>query len=160
MRCLSSLVQMQKRKPNAVESKQDLNVKATEEIEGVDGACPLATHDIAVNLNNRQVAINKAHYGPMIPADKNMGFWKRLAGIWSVTPEEAKKSRCSNCAAFVRTPEMLKCIAEGLGNEGGEEGWGTVHQAKLGFCNIFDFKCAGDRTCDAWVAGGPITKKS
>jgi hypothetical protein len=25
----------------------------------------------------------------------------------------------------------------------------------LGYCEIFDFKCAASRTCDAWVVGGP-----
>jgi hypothetical protein len=28
--------------------------------------------------------------------------------------------------------------------------------ANLGFCEIFEFKCAGDRTCDAWLMNGPI----
>jgi len=29
--------------------------------------------------------------------------------------------------------------------------------ANLGYCQLFHFKCAGDRTCDAWLMGGPIT---
>jgi len=29
----------------------------------------------------------------------------------------------------------------------------------LGYCEIFDFKCAAKRTCDAWIVGGPITDK-
>jgi hypothetical protein len=28
--------------------------------------------------------------------------------------------------------------------------------ANLGYCEIFDFKCAGERTCDAWVMNGPL----
>ena len=28
--------------------------------------------------------------------------------------------------------------------------------ANLGYCQLFKFKCAGARTCDAWVHGGPI----
>jgi hypothetical protein len=28
---------------------------------------------------------------------------------------------------------------------------------ELGYCEIFDFKCASARTCRAWVAGGPVT---
>jgi hypothetical protein len=134
-----------------------VHVVASEKEGTVDG-CPVATQNITVNLANRQIAIEKAKYGPMIPSDPNNGFWSRLAKKWNVTPAEAKKARCLNCAAFIRTPQMLDCIAKGLGNETGEESWGTIHQAKLGFCSIFDFKCAGDRTCDAWVTGGPITK--
>jgi hypothetical protein len=54
---------------------------------------------------------------------------------------------------------MLGCIAKGLGAEPYEAGKATMNAANLGFCNIFDFKCAGDRTCDAWVTNGPITKE-
>jgi hypothetical protein len=53
---------------------------------------------------------------------------------------------------------MLGCIESGLaagGVTGGE--WDTVAAGDLGYCEAFDFKCASSRTCDAWVAGGPIT---
>ena len=35
-----------------------------------------------------------------------------------------------------------------------------MEAANLGYCEVFDFKCAGDRTCDAWIVGGPITEES
>ena len=35
-----------------------------------------------------------------------------------------------------------------------------IETANLGYCELFDFKCAGDRTCDAWITGGPITDES
>lgn len=130
------------------------------EKEGIaENGCPLATQDISVNINNRQVAIDKANYGPMLPQNPSTLFWKKKADIFNVTPEEAKKARCSNCAAFIQTPEILNCIAMGLGAEDPmERSWDTISVANIGFCNIFDFKCAGDRTCDAWVTGGPITE--
>jgi len=28
--------------------------------------------------------------------------------------------------------------------------------ADLGYCQLFKFKCAAARTCDAWLHGGPI----
>jgi hypothetical protein len=28
-----------------------------------------------------------------------------------------------------------------------------IEAGDLGYCEIFDFKCAASRTCDAWVAG-------
>jgi hypothetical protein len=46
----------------------------------------------------------------------------------------------------------LDKIAKGLG----EEGKKIVKQSDLGFCELFWFKCAGTRTCDAWISGGPI----
>jgi len=30
--------------------------------------------------------------------------------------------------------------------------------ANLGYCELFHFKCAAARTCDAWLVGGPITR--
>ena len=118
--------------------------------------CPAATQDISVNLTNRQIAIDKAKYGPMLPWDSNVKFWRQKASLFGVTPDEAKKARCKNCAAFIQTPQMLECIAKGLGTEPYEDGKATIKTANLGYCNIFDFKCAGDRTCDAWVTNGPI----
>ena len=123
-----------------------------------ENGCPLATQDITVNLKNRQTAIDDANYGPMIPSLPNNGFWKQKASLFGVPVSVAKQARCKNCAAFIQTPQILECIANGLGDEPGENGWGTIYAANLGFCNIFDFKCAGDRTCDAWVTNGPITK--
>jgi hypothetical protein len=132
---------------------------ATEKEGQAANGCPIATQDISVNINNRQVAIDKAHYGPMLPEQPSTMFWKEKARIFNVPVEEAKKARCGNCAAFIQTNDILECIATGLGEEDPmERSWDTISVANLGFCNIFDFKCAGDRTCDAWVTGGPITK--
>jgi len=33
----------------------------------------------------------------------------------------------------------------------------VVDAGDLGFCELFDFKCAANRTCAAWIVGGPIT---
>ena len=33
-----------------------------------------------------------------------------------------------------------------------------VAAADLGYCDLFQFTCAANRTCDAWKSGGPITK--
>jgi hypothetical protein len=126
-----------------------------ESAEFVDG-CPLATQDIMVNLKNRQKAIDTAKYGPMIPANPNNGFWSAKSKLFKVPVAEAKQARCSNCAAFIQTDDILSCIRKGLDDNPIEHANDTMYIANLGFCNIFDFKCAGDRTCDAWVAGGPI----
>lgn len=121
-------------------------------------ACPAATYDIPLNLKNRQKAIDGANYGPLNPNEPNNEFWADAAERWDVTPAEAKKQRCGNCAAFIRTPAMLDCIEQGLGNETGNDAYGTIKAGVLGYCEAFDFKCAASRTCDAWIAGGPVTK--
>jgi len=114
----------------------------------------------AVNLTNRENAIKTAGYGPMNPALPNNKFWQAKADRWTVPVEDAKKSRCGNCAVFIQTPKMLDCIASGLGNEAGNDAWGSIEAGDLGYCEAFDFKCAASRTCDAWVAGGPVTEES
>jgi hypothetical protein len=125
-------------------------------IKAID-ACPIATKDIAVNLKNRQKAINVAHYGPLNPDQPNVPYWQGIASRWNVTIAEAKKQRCGNCAAFVRTKQMLDCIDQGLGNETGNDAWSVIDAGELGYCEAFDFKCASSRVCDSWIVGGPIT---
>jgi hypothetical protein len=36
-------------------------------VEAVQKGCPIATHDITLNLKNRQKAIDDYHYGPANP---------------------------------------------------------------------------------------------
>jgi hypothetical protein len=122
-------------------------------------ACPVATQDIATNLKNRQAAINKANYGPLNPAQPNRTFWMAKAKIFETTVQEAKTSRCANCAAFNQTTKILDCIDAGLaaGGSGSSDAWDTIKAGDLGYCEAWDFKCASSRTCDAWIAGGPIT---
>lgn len=113
-------------------------------------SCPMATQDITLNLKNRGKAIDSAMYGPENPNLPNTGYWREIAKEWDVTPNEAKMSRCGNCAAFNRSEQMIQCIAKGLGPEG--DPWATIEAGDLGYCEIFDFKCAASRTCQAWVA--------
>jgi hypothetical protein len=117
--------------------------------------CPLPTQDITVNLKNRAKAITTAAYGPENPKLPNEAFWKRMADEWDVSTEDAKKSRCGNCAAFNVSDDIKECIAKGIGMEA--DPWGIVKLADLGYCEIFDFKCSATRSCRAWVVGGPNT---
>jgi hypothetical protein len=121
-------------------------------------ACPPATQDVVINLNNRKKAIDGAMYGPLNPAEPNTKYWKELAGEWQVSVAEAKKQRCGNCAVFIVTPEMKECIEGGLTDNADE--FDAIDAAgELGYCEAFDFKCAAARTCRAWIAGGPITEE-
>ena len=118
--------------------------------------CPSATQDVAINLKNRQNAIDTANYGPLNPNEPNEEYWKKKADMFGGDIQSAKKSLCGNCAFFVKTPSMLECIAGGI-NDTNE--WDTINAGDLGYCEAFDFKCAASRTCDAWVVGGPIIKE-
>jgi hypothetical protein len=122
--------------------------------------CPIATHDIGVNLAHRQKAIDTAHYGPLDPAAPNAKFWQAKADMWDMSIVDARKPRCGSCAAFIRTPAMIDCIETGLAEgDTATDAWGTVNAGTLGYCEAFDFKCASKRTCDAWIAGGPVTEE-
>jgi hypothetical protein len=112
-------------------------------------SCPMATQDITLNLKNRAKAINSANYGPENPKLPNKQYWMEMAREWEVDPEEAKMSVCGNCAAFNQDDSMLECIAKGIGEEG--DPWAMIEAGDLGYCEIFDFKCASSRTCSAWV---------
>ena len=116
-----------------------------------DKSCPPATQDITVNLKNRGKAIDSAAYGPENPALPNKQFWMQKAKDWEVSEKDAKTALCGNCSAFNQEKSMLKCIAKGIGDEG--DPWAMIEAGDLGYCEIFDFKCAASRTCDAWVAG-------
>jgi hypothetical protein len=117
--------------------------------------CPAPTQDITLNLKNRAKAITAAKYGPENPNLPNEAYWKRMADEWDVSTEDAKKSLCGNCAAFNVSEDIKQCIADGIGNEA--DPWGVVKLADLGYCQIFDFKCSAQRSCRAWVVGGPNT---
>jgi hypothetical protein len=119
--------------------------------------CPLATQDISLNLANRKICVDKANYGPANPQLDNPEFWQKKADLFKTTIDEAKTMRCSNCAAFIVKNKMRQCIEKGICEEDMNEAGKIVDLANLGYCELFDFKCAGDRTCDAWITGGPLT---
>lgn len=141
---------------NVIRDKKGQYASVIRKAEG--DSCPLATKDISVNLANREKAIKTAAYGPLNPAEPNTAFWNAKAKRWDLPIAEAKKSLCGNCAAFIKTPEMLECIESGLAGKNPVGAMDTVKAGDLGYCEAFDFKCASARTCDAWISGGPVTK--
>jgi len=116
-------------------------------------ACPIGTQDIKVNLKNRQTAVDDANYGPANPNEPNADYWKAKADEFQGDIATAKKMLCGNCAAFNKTTKILNCIKQGIGEDANE----VALAGDLGYCEIFDFKCAAKRTCDAWIVGGPMT---
>ena len=134
--------------------EQAMDMEAGDDME--DGSnCPMPTQDITLNLKNRAKAITSAAYGPQNPKLPNRAFWAKKAEAWDVSEKAAKTSLCGNCAAFNVSDDIKECIAGGIGMDA--DPWGTIRLAELGYCEIFDFKCAASRTCDAWVVGGPNT---
>jgi hypothetical protein len=128
-------------------------------VEAANKGCPIATHDIDTNLKNRQKAIDEYHYGPANP-DQSEDYWTKSAKIFNVSTATAKTMLCGNCAAFDVSDSMRDCISTGIkGDEAGVDANASINLADLGYCNFLHFKCAGARSCKAWVTGGPVTEK-
>jgi hypothetical protein len=117
-----------------------------------------ALTDLDLNTKNRDMTTQNDGYGPLNPNDQkgSKSFWDAKAKMWNTTTEAAMEARCGNCAAFNQAPAIMKKMAEGLGPAGEK----IQDLANLGFCELFEFKCAGDRTCNKWLVNGPITEKS
>ena len=128
-------------------------------VEAANKGCPIATYDIDVNLKNRQKAIDEYHYGPANP-EQAEDYWTKSAKMFNVSTDTAKTMLCGNCAAFDVSDSMRACISTGIkGDEAGVDANASINLADLGYCNFLHFKCAGARSCKAWVTGGPITEK-
>ena len=131
---------------------EDYNTPAATEVPDKKYKPEEAITNLALNTRNRNSTIKNYNYGPMNDSDEE--YWEKVADLWDTNTKVAKESRCHNCAAFDRKPATLKKIAKVLGPEGDK----IVEQAHIGYCEMFAFKCAGQRVCDAWVGGGPITE--
>ena len=119
-------------------------------------ACPAATHNININLKHRQKAIDQYFYGPANP-DEPSDYWKQAAKRWKISEEVASTMKCENCAAFDVSDKMRACIEAGVkGDEPNVDAMATIEKADLGYCNFLHFKCAGTRSCTAWVTGGAL----
>lgn len=128
-------------------------------VEAANKGCPVATQDIDVNLKNRQNAIDNYHYGPANP-DKPGSYWKDAAKTWGIDEATAKTMQCANCAAFDVSDKMWDCITTGIEGDVKEvDALASIHVADIGYCNFLHFKCAGTRSCVAFVSGGPIDDK-
>ena len=139
-------------------SQRKAQVHANKSIDKVVGKCPQATQDVDENTKNRNRTIDNYGYGPMNPDMPSIKFWEEKADIFNTSVEEAQSTRCGNCAAFDQSKRMLNCIIKGINEKNSvADPKKVVIYGNLGYCQLFKFKCAGDRTCDAWVHGGPIT---
>jgi hypothetical protein len=84
-------------------------------VEAANKGCPIATHDLEVNVKNRQTAIDNHHYGPANP-DEPGNYWKESAKQWGIDEKTAKtmpltsQMLCTSVwkKAWARKPTMLK----------------------------------------------------
>jgi hypothetical protein len=129
-----------------------LNKTVTEIAE----SCPRATTDIEENIKNRNWTIKNFAYGPLNPDVPDPSFWEKKAEMWNSDVNTVMSARCCNCAAFDQSPKVINCIIQGINEKEAADPWDVQERANLGYCQLFKFKCAGSRTCDAWLYGGSI----
>ena len=136
----------------------DLKAKAFlgKAVTVVGDSCPRATTDIEENIKNRNWTIKNFAYGPLNPDQPDPGFWDKKAEMWNSDIETVQSALCGNCAAFDQSQKILDCIIEGINEKEAADPWDVQELANLGYCQLFKFKCAAARTCDAWLHGGPI----
>ena len=78
------------------------------------------------------------------------------AELWNSDVDTVKTARCGNCAAFDQTDKIMNCMIKGINETMAADPQDVLDRANLGYCQLFKFKCAAARTCDAWLHGGPI----
>ena len=132
----------------------DYNTAAALEVPDKKYKPEEAITNLALNTRNRNSTIKNYNYGPLNDNDEE--YWEKVADLWDTNTKVAKESRCHNCAVFDMKPATLKKIAKVLGPDGDK----IVEQANIGYCEMFAFKCAGARVCDAWVGGGPLKEEA
>ena len=120
-------------------------------------ACPKATLDVDENIKNRNWTIKNHGYGPLNPDCPDRGFWEKKAELWDSDVDVVKTALCGNCSAFDQTDKIISCIIKGINETKAADPYDVQERANLGYCQLFKFKCAATRTCDAWLHGGPIT---
>jgi hypothetical protein len=125
-------------------------------ITSTSSSCPSATLDIEENIKNRNWTIDNFAYGPLNPDYPDPGFWEKKADIWNTDIAHAQTALCGNCAAFDQSEQVLGCIIQGINEDKAADPHDVQQLADLGYCQLFKFKCASQRTCDAWLHGGPI----
>ena len=137
-----------------VESKVTILLNKT--VDDVNQTCPKATLDIKENIKNRDWTIKNYGYGPLNPDYPDVGFWEKKAELWNSDIDTVKTAKCGNCAAFDQTEKIISCMIEGINETKLADPLDVQQHANLGYCQLFKFKCAATRTCDAWLHGGPI----
>jgi len=91
----------------------------------------------------------KAHwmFGPEKTQQPNTEYWRKIATVWRIAPDQARRNLCANCEYFNDSPDMLAQMESIPEDAYDKDGGGR------GFCQKFDFICHNLRTCQAWERG-------
>jgi len=112
---------------------------------GIEIEAPFVT--ASENRKNTQMVIDEWNLGPEMPSWKpgeNPEYWNKMAKIWQIKPEQARRQMCANCEYFDNSPMKQAKMERIPMNKWDENAGGR------GFCTKFSFICHNLRTCQAW----------
>ena len=96
------------------------------------------------NAKTRTFMIENWMLGPDKTQQPNTDYWRKLATVWRISPDQARRNLCANCEYFDDSPDMLAEMEsvpqDRFDKDGGGRGW----------CNKFLFICHNLRTCQNW----------
>ena len=118
------------------------------EIEKIEAEKPVIEGLTAEsNKKTRDTLVETQMLGPIKTAEANGEFWRGLANVWRISPDQAKRKLCANCEYFDDQPETLEAMEVVPQDELDKDGGGR------GYCHKFEFICHNLRVCKSWEKG-------
>ena len=96
------------------------------------------------NAKTRDTLVETQMLGPVKVDAPNSEFWRGLANVWRISPDQAKRRLCANCEYFDDQPETLEAMEVVPQDEFDADGGGR------GYCNKYTFICHTLRVCRQW----------
>ena len=96
------------------------------------------------NEKIRDTLMETQMLGPENTQEANTEYWRGLANVWRISPDQARRRLCANCEYFDDAPETLEAMEVVPQDEFDKDGGGR------GYCHKFEFICHNLRVCKAW----------
>ena len=124
------------------------------EIEEIEAEKPVIEGLTAEsNKKTRDTLVETQMLGPVKVNAPNGEYWRGLANVWRISPDQAKRNLCANCEYFDDSPEMLEAIEVVPQDDFDKDGGGR------GYCNKYTFICHHQRTCRQWEKAEPVKEE-
>jgi len=118
------------------------------EIEEIENDKPVIEGlTVESNKATRETLFKTQMLGPEKTALPNSEYWRGLANVWRISPDQAKRNLCANCEYFDDQPETLEAMEVVPQDELDKDGGGR------GYCHKFEFICHNLRVCKSWEKG-------
>lgn len=104
------------------------------------------------NEKIRDTLMETQMLGPENTQEANTEYWRGLANVWRISPDQAKRRLCANCEYFDDAPETLEAMEVVPQDEFDKDGGGR------GYCHKLEFICHSLRVCRRWEKA-PVMKE-